>query len=144
MTFPPWSLYILTGFALVDGWLLHRAALVRVYRITGVRFLDAYVLAWLLGVLCGYTPAFLYLAFGFNEFADTPEGKLHLQRVHWAGRAETIFLVLYGLVILLTVRQPPSQPVTPQEMEQVIVWNVAFALVAILFTVIADLLRKLR
>lgn len=142
MTFPPWSLYILTAFALLYGWLLHRAALARVYRITGIRFLDTYILTWLLGLLCGYTPVFLYLAFGFKEFADTAEGNRLLQQLHWLGRAQAILLVLYTVFILLTVKQTTSSPINTQDIQQIILSNVIFAFIAILFAVLADAVQR--
>lgn len=132
--FPPWSAYVLTAFGILYGWLLHRAALSGVYRLTGLRGLDAYVLVWLLGLACGYTPMFLYLAFGFKEFARTPEGERQTIRLHWAGKAEAAFFVLYTIFILATVRQRTDNPITAQDLGQIIVTNIILAFIAILFT----------
>lgn len=144
MTFVPWSAYVLTAFGIVYGWILHRAALTRVYRLTGIRLLDAFLLAWVIGLACGYTPLSLYLAFGFKEFAGTPAGNVLLTRLHWAGRAEVIFFVFYTLFVLTTVRQRTDQPFTVQDLQGVIVWNVIFAFVAILFVALKSVLDRLR
>lgn len=132
------------AFGIVYGWLLHRAALTGVYRITGARLLDAYLLAWLLGFLGGVTPVCLYLAFGFKEFTKTPDGERQLERLHWAARAEVIFFIGYALFILATVPQRSDNPVTAEEIQQVIVLNIAFALIAILFGAIKGLFDRFK
>src|SRR5581483_7229154 len=140
----PWSAYVLTAFGSIYGYLLHRAAVIRVYRLTSIRILDAYLLVWIIGFLCGYTPLFLYLAFGFKEFANTPEGTLLTTRLHWAGRAEAIFFVLYALFILTNVRQRTDSLITVQDLQSVIVWNIAFAVIAIFFAVLKTWLDRHR
>lgn len=143
MTIPvPLSVSALTLFGIVYGWLLHRAAVQGVYHITRVRFLDAYVLSWVIGLLSGYTPMFLYLAFGFNEMDKNPVGERYTERLHWVGRAEVISFVLYAVIILTTVKQRTDQTFSLQDLQWVIVSNVAFAFIAILFTGLASLFRR--
>ena len=77
-----------------------------VYRVTGVRGLDAYVLAWVIGLLSGlvFLPA-LYLGLGFNEFSPGPVGQPLTRRLRWLARGQIAYVCIYGLLILLTVRQ---------------------------------------
>lgn len=141
---PPWSAYVLTAFGIAYGWILHRAAVKRVYRITGLYFLDAFILVWLMGLACGFTPLCLYLAFGFKEFSATPDGEHYTTQIHWAGRAEAIFFVLYALFILTTVPQRSDHPITAQDIEQTIVLNIGFAFIAILFAILKSLWDHLK
>ena len=46
-----------------------------------------------------------YVALGFDEFADTPDGTKLEHRLHWAGRLQLVYLVLYGVIVLATVPQ---------------------------------------
>jgi hypothetical protein len=101
----PGSLIILAGFGLVYGYILHAAIERQVYRITGVRVLDSWLLSWLLGLAATLPPLFLYLAFGFKEFSDTPVGNTLLRRLRIAARLEVAYLVLYGALVLLLVPQ---------------------------------------
>ena len=133
MPIVPWSGYVLTAFGILYGWILSRAALDGVYRITGIRILDAYVLAWLFGLVAGVTPLFLYLAFGFQEFKEPFGLDRYTNQIHWAGRAEAIFFVLYAVFILTTVKQRNDHPITADDIRLVIVLNLAFALIAIFF-----------
>src|ERR1700674_4379190 len=141
---PPWSAYVLTAFGIAFGWILHRAAVKRVYRLTGLYFLDAYILVWLMGLASGFTPLCLYLAFGFKEFSATPDGEHYTTQLHRGGRAEVIFFVGYALFILTTVPQRSDHPITGQDILQVIVVYIASALVAILFTGLKGLLDRLK
>jgi hypothetical protein len=92
-------------FVVLYGWILHSAVNRSVYKITGIRALDSYLMSWLLGFAGAIPPVTLYVAFGFNEFASTPEGVKLQQRLHWAGRTQLALLTLYGLIILATVPQ---------------------------------------
>jgi hypothetical protein len=103
---PAWvrALYFI-GFAIAYGWILHSAVERSVYKITGIRTLDSYFLSWLLGLVGAIPPLTFYVALGFNEFQPTPDGAKLQQRLHWAGRAQLVLLLLYGLIILATVPQ---------------------------------------
>ena len=90
----PIAVAVLTSFGVAFGWILHRAVEQAVYKITGIRALDSYLLSWLFGLFVAFSPAVLYLAFGFNEFADTPDGVKLLQRLHRAGQALLAALVI--------------------------------------------------
>ncbi len=103
----PIGVAVLTGFGIVYGWILHSAVEQSVYKITGIRALDSYSLTWLFGLFAAFSPALLYLAFGFDEFADTPAGVALLQRLHWVGRAQVLCLVAYGIGVLMIVPQVP-------------------------------------
>jgi hypothetical protein len=105
----PIGVAVLTGFGIVYGWLLHRAVKQAVYKITGIRALDLYLLSWLFGLFPAFSPALLYLAFGFKEFADTPDGVRLLQRLHWAARTQVIGLCLYGIAVVMIVPQVPMK-----------------------------------
>ena len=143
VTILPWSVYVLTAFGIVYVWILHRVAVQHVYRLTGIYVLDAYILVWILGLGKRlYSPLFLYLAFGFKEFADTPTGNLLTERLHWTGRAQALFFVCYAVFILTTVRQRSDSTFTIQDLQQTIVWNVAFTVIAIFFAALASLLRR--
>ena len=90
----PIGVAVLTSFGVAFGWILHRAVEQAVYKITGIRALDSYLLSWLFGLFVAFSPAVLYLAFGSNEFADTPDGVKLLQRLHRAGQALLAALVI--------------------------------------------------
>jgi hypothetical protein len=106
----PIGVTVLTGFGIVYGWILHRAVEQSVYKVTGIRALDTYLLSWVFGLLTAFVaPMTLYVAFGFNEFADTPEGVKLLQRLHWAARFEVLGLCLYGIAVLMIVPQVPMK-----------------------------------
>jgi hypothetical protein len=92
-------------FVVLYGWILHSAVNRSVYKITGIRALDSYLLSWLLGFAGAIPPITFYVALGFNEFASTAEGVKLLQRLHWAGRLQLALLTLYGVIILATVPQ---------------------------------------
>jgi hypothetical protein len=104
--FPPWVrvLYFVV-FMVLYGWILHSAVDRSVYKISGIRGLDSYLLSWLLGFAGAIPPITLYVALGFNEFANTPEGANLQQRLHWAGRLQLGLLALYGVVVMATVPQ---------------------------------------
>jgi hypothetical protein len=104
--FPLWvrvSYFI--AFVVLYGCILHSAVNRSVYKITGIRMLDSYLLSWLLGFAGAIPPVTIYVALGFNEFASTPEGAKLLWRLHWAGRTQLALLTLYGVIILATVPQ---------------------------------------
>jgi hypothetical protein len=101
----PVGVFVFAGFGIVYGWILHSAVKRSVYKLTGIHFLDSYVLSWLVGVISALPPLMLYVALGFNEFANTPDGKKLKQRLHWAGRLQLLYLVLYAVVVLMTVPQ---------------------------------------
>ena len=105
----PIGVAVLTCFGIAYGWILHRAVEQAIYKITGVTALDSYLLSWLFGLFAAFSPAMLYLAFGFNEFADTPEGVKLLQQLHWAGRFQVLGLCLYGVAVLMIVPQVPMK-----------------------------------
>lgn len=102
----PVNIAVFLLFGLAYGGVLSAACRNRVFRVTGVRGLDAYVLAWVIGLLAGLTflPA-LYLGLGFNEFGPGPVGQRLTRRLHWLGRGQIGYVCVYGLLILLTVRQ---------------------------------------
>jgi hypothetical protein len=100
---------VLTGFGIAYGWILHRAVEQSVYKVTGIRALDSYLLSWLFGLFAAFSPAVLYLAFGFDEFADTPDGVNLLQRLHRAARFQVFGLCLYGIAVLMIVPQVPMK-----------------------------------
>jgi hypothetical protein len=137
----PWSVYVLTAFGIIYGWILSRAALDGIYRITGIRLLDAYILSWILGLAAGYTPVCLYLAFGFHEFKEPFGLDRRTQQLHWAGRAEVVFFILYTVFILATVKQHTDQSAT-QDLGQVILLNIAFAFVALFFAALKGLIDQ--
>ena len=143
---PPTSVNvtILTVFALVYGWILHEAARVRSYRIVGVAFIDIYILPWLMGFVGAFTPLFLYLGLGFDEFAPDADGKRLLRWLHWAGRAQIILFVLYGVLVLTTVRQRSAGTFSLDDLQGVIVANIIFALIAIFFLIVRGLLDRVK
>ena len=99
------GVFVLACFAIAYGWILHTAIERSVYKITGIHFLDSFVLPWFLGPFAAIPPFTFYVAFGFNELAATPDGVKLQDRLHWAGRLQTVYLVLYGLFVLATVPQ---------------------------------------
>lgn len=101
----PLGVFVFAGFGIAYGWILHSAVKRSVYKLTGIHFLDLYFLAWLLGFVSAFTPLMLYVALGFNEFANTPDGENLKQRLHWAGRLQLLYLVIYAVVVLTTVPQ---------------------------------------
>jgi len=101
----PVGIIVFAGFGIACGWLLHSAVDRSVYKLSGIRFLDSYLLSWLVGLVSAFSPAMLYVAFGFNEFASTPDGEKLRQRLHWAGRLQVLYLCLYGAFVLITVPQ---------------------------------------
>jgi hypothetical protein len=101
----PGALFISIGFGIFFGAILHAAVEQNVYSVTRFRALDSYALSWLLGLAAAITPMLFYLAFGFSEFADTPNGAKLQERLRLAARLEVAFLVFYGAVVLLTVPQ---------------------------------------
>ena len=101
----PGGLIVLIGFGLVYAWILHTAVKRSVYRITGLRFLDSYVLSWLFGLAAAISPILLYLAFGFKEFADTADGRKLQHQLRRAAQLGVGYLVFYAAVVLLTVPQ---------------------------------------
>ena len=106
----PIGVAVLTCFGIAYGWILHKAVDQVVYKITEVRALDSYLLSWVFGLLTAFVaPMTLYIAFGFNEFADTPEGVKLLQQLHWAGRFQVLGLCLYGVAVLMIVPQVPMK-----------------------------------
>jgi hypothetical protein len=62
--------------------------------VTGHKLIDG-VLAWLLGLVGAFTPAFLYRAFGFNEFEQSEIGKQFTRFEHWTAR---IYIVLITII----------------------------------------------
>jgi hypothetical protein len=102
----PVNIAVFVLFGLAYGAILSTACVRGVFRLTGRRGLDAYGLAWILGLLAGLTvlPA-LYLGLGFNEFSPGPVGQQLTRRLHWLGRGQITYICVYGLLILLTVRQ---------------------------------------
>jgi hypothetical protein len=101
----PGGLIVLIGFGIAYGWILHLAVNQLVYKLSGFRFADSYVLCWLLGLVSAVTPMFFYMALSFDEFADTPDGQKLRRRLRGAARFELLFLAAYGAVVLLTVPQ---------------------------------------
>jgi hypothetical protein len=101
----PLTVGVLLVFGIAYGWVLSDASRRGVYRATGVRWLDAVVLAWLFGLAAAFTPLALYLAFGFHEFKTTPPGPALQQRLRWLARGEVAFWVIYAVVVLVTVPQ---------------------------------------
>ncbi len=102
----PVNIAVFALFGLAYGWVLAAACRNGVYRVTGVRGLDVYGLAWVIGLFAGLAvlPA-LYLALGFNEFGPGPVGRRLLQRLRWLAWGQIGYVCIYGLLILLTVRQ---------------------------------------
>ncbi len=102
----PVNIAVFALFGLAYSWVLSTACRQGVFRVTGVRGLDAYVLAWVVGLFSGLTflPA-LYLGLGFHEFSPGPVGQQLTRRLHWLGRGQIGYVCVYGLLILLTVRQ---------------------------------------
>jgi hypothetical protein len=101
----PVSLTVFAAFGITYGWFLHSAVDRSLYKITGMRFLDSYVLSWLFGLISAIPPMLLYLAFGFHEFADTAEGQQLQSRLQFAARWQVLYLALCGALILLIVPQ---------------------------------------
>jgi hypothetical protein len=102
----PVNIIVFALFGLGYGWVLHQASRAGVYRISGVRWLDSWALTWLLGLFAGITFLYsLYLASGFHEFGDSPVGQQLTSRLRWLARGQIAYLCLYGLLVLLTVRQ---------------------------------------
>ena len=107
---PIWiNIVVLVTFGITYGWILHRAVGLSVYTATGIRSLDYYFLVWFFGLMAAFTPAVLYVAFGFDEFADTPDGRSLLHRLRSTARAEVVCMVIYAVVILVTVPQVPMK-----------------------------------
>lgn len=96
---------VLLVFGVAYGWVLCEASLRGVYRVSGIKLLDAFFLAWLIGLAASFTPLALYLAFGFHEFKATPPGPALLRRLQWLARGEVAFWVIYAVGVLLTVPQ---------------------------------------
>ena len=105
----PIGVAVLTGFGIAYGWILHRAVEQSVYKITGVRTLDSYLLSWLFGLFAAFSPAVLYLAFGFKEFEDTSDGVKLLQRLHRTGQAQVACMFVYLIAVLMIVPQVPMK-----------------------------------
>jgi hypothetical protein len=101
----PITAWVLVAFGLGYGWVLCEASRRGVYRVSGVRWVDAFVLSWVFGLAAAVTPLVLYLAFGFHEFSPTPPGPALLHRLRWLARAEVAFGVIYAVGVLLLVPQ---------------------------------------
>jgi hypothetical protein len=101
----PVGVFVFAGFGIVYGWILHSAVDRSVFKISGIRVFDSYFLSWLLGLVSAFTPMMFFVALGFHEFADTPDGTKLEHRLHWAGRLQLVYLVLYGVIVLATVPQ---------------------------------------
>ena len=101
----PVSIAVFAAFGITYGWFLHSAVDRSLYKITGNRFLDSYILSWLFGLMSPFTPMLFYLAFGFHEFADTDDGQQLQSRLQFAARLQLLYVVLCGALILLIVPQ---------------------------------------
>jgi hypothetical protein len=101
----PVSVTVFAAFGIAYGWFLHSAVDRSLYKITGMMFLDSYVLSWVFGLLSAFTPMLFYLAFGFREFADTDDGQELQRRLQWAARLQLLYLALGGAIVLITVPQ---------------------------------------
>ncbi len=100
------NIAVFVCFGLAYGWVLHTACAAGVYRVTGGRFLDSYVLVWLIGLFSGITfiPA-LYLGLGFHEFGDSAAGKQLTRRLKWLAGGQIAYVCFYALLVLATVHQ---------------------------------------
>jgi hypothetical protein len=105
----PINIAILVAFGLAYGWILHRAVNQSVYKPTGIRALDSYFLVWFFGLMAAFTPVVLYIAFGFDEFSDTPDGRSLLHRLRSTARVEVAGMAIYAVIIMLTVPQVPMK-----------------------------------
>ena len=97
--------FVFAGFGIVYGWILHSAVDRSVFKISSIRVLVSYFLSWLLGLVTAFTPMLSYVALGFDEFVDTPDSTKTEHRLHWAGRLQLVYLVLYGVIVLATAPQ---------------------------------------
>ena len=109
MLLVPINIAVLAAFGLTYGWIMHRAVDLSAYKATGIRVLDSYFLVWFFGLMAAFTPVVLYVAFGFDEFANTPDGRTLLHRLRSTARAEVVCMAIYAVVITLTVPQVPMK-----------------------------------
>jgi hypothetical protein len=102
----PVNVAVFVLFGLGYGGLLGAACGAGVYRVSGLRWLDRGLLVWLVGLFAGVTvlPA-LYLALSFDEFGPSPVGRVLTRRLRWLAWGQLVYLGLYALLVLLTVRQ---------------------------------------
>ena len=70
----PVGAFVFARFGIVYGWILHSAVDRSVFKISSIRVLVSYFLSWLLGLVTAFTPMMFFVALGFHEFADTPDG----------------------------------------------------------------------
>lgn len=82
------------------GWILRRAVLCDVYTISRWKALDASLLVWLIILVAVVlSPILLYLAFGFNEFKDSPQGRSLRASLQWTARLSLLLLSLDALLL---------------------------------------------
>ena len=98
--YPLFFIMILAG--LTFGWIMHRAFMLKVIKVTGVRFIDAGILAWFMGFTFAIPPLILVDAFNPDLFDDTPTGHKLITWLNWAARI-CLLLLFFDAFILWSI-----------------------------------------